>query len=121
MKKNIHSVLQLVPVILSFILLGAHFLRYGNSVLMVGCLLLPLLLFIRRPLAARIIQFALFLAAAEWAYTAYNLAAAREAMGMPWTRVVVILGGVAIFTAGSIFVFFSQTQKERYSLFKQKE
>lgn len=108
--------IQLIPVILSALLMGAHCLRYGHLWLVLLCLALPLLLLFRRPWAARSVQGALVLAAAEWARTTVTLAAWRIDHGEPWARMVVILGVVTALTAGSALVFFSPRQKRRYGL-----
>ena len=51
--------LLLLPASLSALVLGAHFLRRDDLGLVVACLLLVGLLFVRRPWAARLVQLAL--------------------------------------------------------------
>jgi hypothetical protein len=115
-KAGIIALLQLLPVLLSTLLIAAHFLRYGNPVLAILCLAAPLLLLVRHPLAARLVQTALFLAALEWIRTTAALAAQRSDLGLPWGRMTAILGAVAAFTLGSLFVFLSKTLRTRYNL-----
>ena len=55
------SALQLISVIVSSLVLGAHFLRDGPILLTVLSLLFPALLFIKRAWAARLVQFILIL------------------------------------------------------------
>ena len=98
-------VLQLIPVVLSLLILGAHFLRAGNLVLVALVLALLGLLSVRRRWAARVIQAALMLGAVEWVRTAVELAAWRSQAGQPALRLVVILGTVALLTALSGLVF----------------
>ncbi len=110
------TALQLIPVVLSAVLMGAHCLRYGHLWLVLLCLALPLLLLFRRSWAARTVQVALVLAAVEWLRTTVSLAAWRIEHGEPWARMVVILGVVTALTAGSALVFFSSRLRRRYGL-----
>jgi hypothetical protein len=91
--------LQLVPVVLSLIVLGAHFLRAGNLVLLTFVLLLVPLLGVRRRWVSRLVQVVLVLGAAEWVRTLIQTAARRSAAGEPMLRLIVILGSVALVTA----------------------
>ena len=72
--------LQLLPVVFSLIVLGAHFQRAGNAAL-VGLVCIALLLLgVRRPLAARVIQAVLVLGSMEWLRTLASLAAWRTCL-----------------------------------------
>lgn len=110
------NLVRLIPVMLSVLLLAAHFLRSGNGVLVLLCLLVPLLLLLRRPWVPRALQVLLVLGAAEWARTLWGFAATRRAHGQPWTRMALILGAVALFTLLSALVFRSKGLKQRYGL-----
>lgn len=100
-------VLRLIPVILSAMLLAAHFSYAGSSVLVLVALGFPLLLLIRKPWAARTVQLALVLGAAEWLRAVSGYVSQRMEVGEPWIRLVVILGVVAALTAASALVFRS--------------
>ena len=89
-------VLQLLPVVLSLLVLGAHFLRAGNMILMAGVLVVLALLFVRRPWAARAVQIMLVLGTLEWCHTLVTLAAFRIQVGEPVLRMVLILSAVAV-------------------------
>lgn len=118
MNKNTKAltVLQLLPVCLSLLLIGAHCLRYNQLVLFGVCAgLIPVLL-VRQPLAARLIQVLLALAALEWLRSAYFLIHARMEAGAPWTRLAIILGAVVLLTCCSVLVFQSKVLKQRYRL-----
>ncbi|MFQ6606879.1 MAG: hypothetical protein ACE5DP_04445 [Fidelibacterota bacterium] len=119
MKKGATAFIQLLPVILSAFLMAAHFLRTGNTVLVIISLLLPLVLLIRRPWSARIMQGVLVLATIEWIRTLFELSAFRAERGLSWTRLAIILGTVACFTLASALVFHTKTLRERYRLTKQ--
>lgn len=116
MKKSAVTFSQLFPIILSLLVLGAHFVRSGPLLLTAFCFLLIAGLFFRKPITARLVQLALFLGTIEWILTASNLAAYRSMAGEPSTRMVIILGSVAALTFLCIFVFTTKTMKERYGL-----
>ena len=50
-----------MPIVLSLLVLGAHFLRDDNSLGVIAVALLVLVLFVRRPWAARLVQVTLVL------------------------------------------------------------
>ena len=106
--------LYLSPVFLSIILLAAHFLYAGYFILVFMVLASLLILLIRKPWAARIIQIELVLGGIEWIRAALNYVEIRQANNMPWTRLVIILGAVALVTVVSALVFRSRSLKERY-------
>ena len=110
------TVLLYVPIVLSLVVLGAHFLRYQSFVGVAVSLLLVGLLFIRRAWVGRLVQVALVLGAVEWLRTLYMLAQARAALGQPATRMIVILGVVAAVTFCSAFLFQSKPLKKIYWL-----
>lgn len=106
--------LRLLPVILSTLVLGAHFFRGGN-VLVVACVVgFLFLLLVRKPWVAYAYQAVLVIGAAEWIRTALEIMRRRQAMGEPWTRMAIILGVVAVITAASALVFRSRALRERY-------
>lgn len=107
--------LMYVPVVLSLVILGAHFMRYGNSIGVIGALALIALLFVRRPWVARLMQVVLILGALEWVHTLYELVQQRAANGQPVVRMTVILGAVAAVTFCSALLFQSSTFKRIYS------
>jgi hypothetical protein len=105
---------QLLPVLLSLLVLGAHFLRAGNLVLVGAALVLVGLLGVRRRWAARSVQVALLLGAAEWVRTLARLVASRAESGQPAVRLSLILGGVALLTGLSALVFRSARLRSWY-------
>jgi len=90
--------LKLLPVIFSMLLLGTHFYRAGHLLLAGGALLSLGLLCIRKPQATWLTQGLLIAGAAEWLATAIRLVADRQAQGLPWLRLAIILGLVALCT-----------------------
>ncbi|MBT7190201.1 MAG: hypothetical protein HN560_11180 [Anaerolineae bacterium] len=108
--------LRLLPVILSILVIGAHYLRSGPMALVLLAVFLPFLLFVKKAWVPRLMQLVLILGALEWVRTLLELVAERQALGEPWTRLAIILGVVALFTGGSALVFRSAALKERYEL-----
>ena len=112
------KVLLYVPVVLSILVLGAHFLRYGNSIGVLVALLLVALLFLRRPWVARLMQVVLVLGTLAWLRTMYELGHIRALHGQPYGRMLVILGIVAAITLCSALLFQSKTLRKIYGLEK---
>lgn len=110
---------NLLPVILSFGLLAAHFLRDGNAAMVAASLFLPVLLFVQLPWVARLLQVALLMGALEWLRAMTGIVEARMAFGEPYVRTVVILSAVALFTVASAFVFHLPRLRRRYGLERQ--
>ena len=108
------NILRLFPVILSLLLLGAHFYRAGYPILSGSCIGILLLLFFRKRWVPWLFQGLLILGAMEWLRSLYYLAAMRIAWDQPWTRLAVILGAVALFTALSSLVFRNKTLRFFY-------
>lgn len=90
--------LQPIPILLSLLVLGAHFLRSGTLVSVGLVLGLLRLLVVRRPWAARALQAVLVLEAVEWMRTLFELEAWRIQTGQLVKRLVVLLVSVAILT-----------------------
>ncbi len=105
-----------IPIVLSLVVLGAHFVRYGNSIGIIAAAVLIGLLFVRQPWVARLLQVALVLGAIEWVHTLYVMAQLRVEFGQPYTRLVIILGIVAVVTLCSALLFQSKDLKKIYRL-----
>jgi hypothetical protein len=98
----------------SLILLGAHFFRAALVPLTVVSLGLIALLFVRSRWAWISLQVALAIGALEWLRTAWEFASMRAAMGQPYTRLLVILGGVALVTALAGLVLRTSTARDHF-------
>ena len=112
----IKKTLLYIPIVLSLVVLGAHFLRYGSQLGVVGAGVLLVLLFLRRPWVARLVQVALVLGTIEWVHTLYEMVQLRVAFGQPYTRLVVILGTVAAIALCSALLFQAKELKRIYRL-----
>jgi hypothetical protein len=96
--------LYLLAPALAFGVLGAHFFRSAgyfvpNYLAIAVCIAMTVLLFVRRPWAARAVQVALVLGAIEWVRWTFVLVNTRQEVGAPYLRLALILGGVALLTA----------------------
>ena len=107
--------LRLLPVIISFIILAAHFMHAGQMNLVYLMLVLPFLLFFKKSWVPWFFQAVLLLGAAEWLRTLYFMTQVRIEYGEPWMRMAVILGAVALFTALSGLVFNNKSLRYRYT------
>jgi hypothetical protein len=88
----------LIPILLSFLVLAAHFFRNGHLVLVLACCAAPMFLLVRRTWATRIVQSMLIIGALEWVRTIFEIRAFRIEEGRDWQRMAIILGSVAAFT-----------------------
>lgn len=109
------NLLRLLPVILSLLLLAAHFYRADSLLLAVVFVALPLLLFLRQAWVPRLFQALLVLGALEWLRALYGFAAMRIAFGEPWLRLAIILVAVALFTGLSGLVFRNRRLRDYYA------
>jgi len=96
--------LRRLPAVLSLLMLGAHFLRFGQLPLVVLCLALLVPLFLPRPWAQLLVAGALALGALVWLWTLIGDVQQRLAFGAPWLRLAAILGAVALFTGWSAWL-----------------
>ncbi len=110
------NLLRLLPVLLPFGLLAAHFSRANLFPLVIVSLAIPFMLLIKKAWAARTIQLLLLLGAAEWIRAMFGYIGARKAIGDDWGRLTIILITVALLTALSGLVFRGPHLKQRYKL-----
>ncbi len=113
--------LQLAPVVLSLIVLAAHFFRSGNLLVVAVVFVLTGLLAVPRPWAARVVQAALLVGAAEWVRTLCLIVMWRVHEGEPVMRLILILGTVALLTALSALLFRTARMQQRYALGKVRD
>lgn len=107
-------ILRVVLIILTYILLSAHFLREGEMVLTVFYLFIPFLLFIKKRWSIIIVQIFTYGGVLVWFFTLYILINERMALGIPWVRMAIILGVVIIFALISGLLLNSPVVKEKY-------
>ncbi len=117
---NLLNILRLLPVILAFGLLAAHFSRANMPPAVIVSLITPFLLLIRKPWIARSIQVLLLIGAAEWVRSMLGYIQVRKEIGEDWGRLAIILVTVALLTACSALVFRRKSLKKRYHLEKSE-
>jgi type IV secretory pathway TrbD component len=103
------TILSLLAPSVAFVLLAAHFYRADYELGILVSLLALVLIFVRRPWAARSMQALL-----EWLRSAVALVQARSEFGQPFLRLAVILGGVFLLTALSALVFQTRRLQAHY-------
>ena len=106
----------LVAPALALLLLAAHFFHAGAGLVATICIMLVALLFVPRRWAGRTVQLVLAAGTVEWVLTAYTLAQLRLRYDEPYVRLVVILGGVAVFTAVAAALFQYPALRARFGL-----
>lgn len=106
--------LRIFPLILSCLMMSAHFYRHFNYPLMAISLLVPFLLLIKKRWALYVIQVLALAGAGVWVNTIVVIADARISYGTPWIRMAVILGAIAIFTLCSGLLMNLKKIKEKY-------
>ena len=90
-----------LPILLAALALAAHFLRASQAGLAMVCLLMPLLLVSGRRWVKNVLQLFLMLGALIWVHTALELMETRLQQGLPWQRMLLILGGLSLLSAGA--------------------
>ncbi|MCG9696361.1 hypothetical protein [Shewanella sp. Isolate11] len=86
-------------VFLAYALLGAHFLRYGQTMLCIAYVIAPILLFMRQVYAIRLLQLGLLVSAIfVWGSSTFDYVQMRQSMNAPWLRLAAIMSGVIVFT-----------------------
>lgn len=106
--------LLLLPAILSFLALAAHWLHAGNPLLAVASIGMCFLLLVRRQWVARVAQTVLVLACVIWVLTTYDIAQERMADHREWVRAAVILLSVGAFSVLAAVLFQTRRLRERY-------
>jgi hypothetical protein len=110
------TALQIAPSAVALLLLAAHFLRSWNYPATIAVALVIVLVFVRRPWAARTIQATLALGTLEWVRAGAVLVHLRSEMGAPYLRLVLILGGVALFTLGAALLLQARRARAHFKL-----
>lgn len=106
--------LRVIPTIISALLLGAHLFRIGDYGLTVTVLAAPFLLLYRRLFILRIVQVLLIIGAVAWIEITFDFLNIQKAIGEPYIRLELILGGVTLFTAISSLLLENKKILNRY-------
>ena len=105
---------RIIPLIIAFLLLGAHFLRSGHIILAGASLLIPLLLLIKKRWSLLFVKGLTYSGAIVWMQTTFFLVQQHRMAGAPWIRMMLILSGVTIFTLYAGYLLNSDIVKRRY-------
>jgi len=103
--------MRYIPLILSCLMLMAHHSRAGEPGLMGLWLTVPFALLMKRRWVDRAVQFMLLAGALEWVLTLGAFIEVRQMVGLPWLRLALILGAVALFTAVSGLLLETQGRR----------
>lgn len=98
----------LLPVVLSVLVMAAHFVRFMVVWLALVTLLLPLLLFFRRTWAVRVVQLWLLLGTVMWAFTTRRMALERQLRHEPFLRLALIMATVTAVSLVAVLAFESR-------------
>ncbi|MCX6081142.1 MAG: hypothetical protein NTW32_16555 [Chloroflexi bacterium] len=106
--------IRIFPLILSAVLIAAHFLRSAGLLPVLFCLGAPLLLLIKRRWSLAILQFLSVVAALIWLAALSGIIQERVIEGRSWLASGIILGLVALFTLFSGWLLSTPQIKNRY-------
>jgi len=107
-------IIRLIPLIISWLILAAHFLRYGNFVLAGVCLAVPLSLLIQKRAVLNTVQWLTFGGVLLWIKIGIDLVTFRLAIHVDYTRLMIILSAVALFTLGSGLLLYHRSFRKLY-------
>jgi presenilin-like A22 family membrane protease len=93
-----------IPAVMALIVLAAHFYRAEAVVPAIICVAAIALVFLRRPWPMWIVRLGLSAGSVLWLITAWRIAQSRMNAGMPYLRMLAILGAVAAFTAFAAWI-----------------
>lgn len=107
-------ILYSIPVILSSLIISAHFYRNAFVIVSIICLLSPLLLLFRKRWIPKLMTFLLILFTLEWVRTMLSYIDEYKLQERSYSKLVVILLLVILFTLLSSIVFKTKSMKKRY-------
>ncbi|RKZ07683.1 hypothetical protein DRQ25_10975 [Candidatus Fermentibacteria bacterium] len=107
------NILRIVMTIIALLLAGAHYGRAGDTILKYLFVALPLLLLIRKKWSDMILAVSISITVPVWIHTTLNIIAVRKAAEIPWLRMAIILGGVALFSLIAAFITFRHIYRSR--------
>lgn len=110
------TVLAYIPIVLSLLLLCAHFFRSGDMLLLAVVAAFIPALAIRKAWLARMVQFVLVFGTLEWLRTGVILTTERVHAGVPYQRMLWILGAVVALTMIAALLFQTRTLGTLYDL-----
>ena len=100
--------------VLAALLLGAHYLRAGDLVMVALCLAAPLLFLWRRRWSLILLQTLAYGAAASWVAVALQLVEMRQRTGQGWKLAAAILAAVALYSLLAGLLLNTRAMREKY-------
>ncbi|WLT33420.1 hypothetical protein [Geothrix sp. PMB-07] len=112
------TALRLLPAQFSLLLLAALFMRVGVPLILIVPLTLMLMgaLLVPWPEVRALMTAALGFGALIWGFMTWLRVQERLAYGEPWSRLAVILAGVALFTAWSAWLVWGNRKRDMQRL-----
>ncbi len=107
--------LRMTFVALAAIVMGAHFLRFGNYLPLLVCLAIPFVLLAKKRWSLRIIQALTVVAAGIWLWVLNGIIQERLLEGRSWIASGVILGAVAGFNLLTGYLLESPVVKDHFN------
>ena len=100
--------MRFAPLFITWIIISAHYYRQGAIELAFICLVVPFVIFLRKTIIFKGIQWMTFALVAVWMNTGVDLVSHRLSMGMDYIRLMDIMIGVLIFTLWSGWLLFDK-------------
>ena len=97
-KKSRKFIWFLIPAIFSILLLAAHFSRQDLNIVAILCVVLPLLLLVKKKVILTLFQLLLFLGVVEWVRTLMMYIDERQVTGEDYGTLTIIISSVSLFT-----------------------
>lgn len=107
-------ILRLIPLIISWLILAAHFLRYGNMYFALFCIAVPLLLLIPKRIILHTVQWFTFAGVFLWIKIGIDLVKSPVAFDGDYYRLAMIMIFVALFTFSSGLLLYHESFRRVY-------
>ncbi len=105
---------RIIAVVFAFILLAAHLAHHHLMILGVVSLFLPFLFLIKKRWVLTFLEIVLYLATISWIIPIFGVVKERIAAGEPYTRYLVIMITVTVYTFVSALLLRSKKLRENY-------
>jgi hypothetical protein len=113
-KNKLSFFILIIPVIISFLLLAAHFYRRGNLIFTIIAICIPFLLFLKNKYSIYIVQIFLFAGIIVWINTYVFLKNIYDKYNVSFSKAGLILSCVILLTALSILILNFKPLKNIY-------
>ncbi len=107
-------ILRIIPLIISWLILAAHFMRYGNIYYVLFCIAVPLLLLIPKRIILHTVQWLTFAGVLLWIMIGIDLVKFRISFNGDYYRLAIIMTFVALFTFASGLLLYHRSFRRVY-------